>query len=204
MTAGPELTRRAPGRPRSAGVDRAILTATLDLLSEVGIAGLSIEQVAAKAGVGKATVYRRWRTKDELVGDALASLSDPVPELPGKSVRDDLVTLVDLIRRRSDDTPAGRLLAMVSHEKGRHPDVWQRYQQQVIHPRRAALRAVLQRGVATGELRPDLDLDAAALLVAGGMLTAVFHWERAGPVPPGLSERLVDAALAGLASPSRA
>jgi len=68
---GPEQGIRKPGRPRSAQAHKAILDATLELLAEEGFHGLSIEAVAAKAGVGKTTIYRRWPSKDELVMDAI-------------------------------------------------------------------------------------------------------------------------------------
>src|SRR4030095_12401343 len=72
-----------PGRPRSERAERAIIEATLDLLAEVGIAALSIEQVAARAGVGKATIYRRWPNKEALIIDAAASMKGPVPPIGG-------------------------------------------------------------------------------------------------------------------------
>src|SRR5262245_22575212 len=86
-----------PGRPRSAQAERAIIEATLDLLAEVGIGGLSIEHVAARAGVGKATIYRRWANKDALIIDAAASLKSPLPEVPGRSIREDLKIIADVM-----------------------------------------------------------------------------------------------------------
>jgi Bacterial regulatory proteins, tetR family len=79
-----------PGRPRSEQAERAIIEATLDLLAEVGIAALSVEQVAARAGVGKATIYRRWPNKEALIIDAAASLKSPLPDVPGRSISEDL------------------------------------------------------------------------------------------------------------------
>lgn len=189
---------RKPGRPRSEDADRAIVTATLDLLVESGVAGLSIEQVAAAAGVGKATVYRRWRSKEDLVVHALASIEEPIPRVSGTSVRDDLVTLVDHIRRRHDDTQAGRLLACISQEGERHPELRRRYFETVIEPRREAVRAVIARGVATGELRDDLELDLAMLLLSGPMLAAVKLIPHSDPVPKTLAADIVDAVLDGL------
>jgi AcrR family transcriptional regulator len=188
---------KRPGRPRSEQADRAIVDATLDLLPEVGLAGLSIEQVAAAAGVGKATIYRRWKSKEELVVDALASMSELLPELAGTSVRDDLVRLVDHIRQRHQG-PAGQLLMCVSHEGDRFPEMRQRYFELVVAPRRAAVRAVLERGRAAGELRTDIDIEVAELLVTGPMLTAVKLRAETAALPDDFAERLVDAALAGL------
>src|SRR5205085_12543063 len=96
---GPELPDERPrGRPRSLVADRAIVEAVLEELIESGIDGLSLEQVAARAGVAKATIYRRWANKEALVLDALTTVDEPLPDLPGTSVRDDLVVLVDSIR----------------------------------------------------------------------------------------------------------
>ena len=87
-------TRAAPGRPRSERADRAIIDAALSLFAEPGPEGLCIEQVAARAGVGKATIYRRWPGKEDLLLDAIATLQAPLPEPRGVSVREDLVTLL--------------------------------------------------------------------------------------------------------------
>ena len=85
-------TRRSPGRPRSAAAHQAILDATVQLLSEVGFAATTVEAVAARAGVGKATVYRRWPSKVPLVIDALdARAIEQVPIPRTGSVRGDLI-----------------------------------------------------------------------------------------------------------------
>ena len=83
----------APGARAAAqrGADRAIIDAALSLFAEDGVEGLCIEKVAARAGVGKATIYRRWPGKEDLLLDALAALKTPLPEPRGESVRDDLV-----------------------------------------------------------------------------------------------------------------
>ncbi len=85
---------RRPGRPRSERADQAIIDAALSLFAESGPEGLCIEQVAARAGVGKATIYRRWPGKEDLLLDAIAALKAPLPEPAGRSVREDLVTLL--------------------------------------------------------------------------------------------------------------
>src|SRR5262249_34339814 len=88
-----EEARRSPGRPRSPRADEAIIEAVLDLMAEgTSVEALSIEAVAARAGVGKATIYRRWPNKEALVVDALGALKGPLPELAGESIREDLLT----------------------------------------------------------------------------------------------------------------
>ena len=96
MIAGLELTAaRAPGRPRDPQVERDILAATIELLGEDGFDGLSIEAVAARAGVGKTTADRRWPSKIPLVVDALAAMKAPTPA----AVAEDLPTRDALVRR---------------------------------------------------------------------------------------------------------
>ena len=97
--------RRGPGRPRSADADKAIVEATLEMLADEGYYALSLEAVAARAGVGKATIYRRWPGKRELVGDALATLNEGMPEVPPASA-----TTLDRVRP-SWSMPAARILS---------------------------------------------------------------------------------------------
>src|ERR1700755_2004368 len=93
--AGAAQERKAPGRPRNAQADEAILEAVLELLSAGhSAAAISIEAVAAKAGVGKATIYRRWPNKEALLIDAVQAMKGPLPEPAGRSVREDLLMLV--------------------------------------------------------------------------------------------------------------
>ena len=95
MSASVADAPRSPGRPRSVRADEAIIEATLDLLAEgMSVDVLSIEAIAARAGVGKATIYRRWTGKDALLHDALATSKAPAPLPAGESVRDDLVLLL--------------------------------------------------------------------------------------------------------------
>src|SRR5215469_17564931 len=86
---------RRPGRPRSEQADQAILSAALDLFAESGPDALCIEQVAAKAGVGKATIYRRWPGKEDMLLDAISMLRTQLPTPQGRSVRADLVALLN-------------------------------------------------------------------------------------------------------------
>jgi AcrR family transcriptional regulator len=204
---GPPAGGRPRGRPRSEQAERAILRATLELLAEgQTIAGLSMEAVAARAAVGKATIYRRWPSKESLIIDALAAIKDtppgqePPPERePGGSVRDELILYVDRIRRRNT-TPEGRILPAVIAELKRHPELFEQYQERVIEPRRELVRRVLRRGIASGELRPDLDIELAQLMLVGPMLFLTLVEEEGG-IAPDLSARMVDAALHGLRAP---
>ncbi|SCF22758.1 transcriptional regulator, TetR family [Micromonospora matsumotoense] len=188
---------RSPGRPRSVRADEAIIEATLDLLAEGStIEALSIEAIAARAGVGKATIYRRWPGKDALLLDALRRLKGVVAQPAGHSVRDDLVLLVGAVGHNIDPR-AERIMPCLVPEVNRSPDHFQLYQN-IIEPRRKLMREVLRRGVASGELRADLDIEVAMALLTGPMLVQrLLRWH------PDLDDRLlpekvVDGVLDGL------
>jgi AcrR family transcriptional regulator len=198
---GAQPKQRRPGRPRSDQADRAIIDAALELFAEGGPDGLSIEQVAARAGVGKATIYRRWPAKEDLLLDALDALGDlktPLPAPKGKSVRSDLITLLEAMCRDSADPRRSRGFALLQGEGRRYPRLMSRYAETVAGPRREALRSVLRRGVATGELREDTDVEAAVLLLSG----AVLAQGRPGQARPDAryARRAVDELLRGLAA----
>jgi AcrR family transcriptional regulator len=198
MSAQPDAVRR-PGRPRSLEADTAIIDATLELIVTGGIDGLSVESVAARAGVGKATIYRRWANKDELVEDALASLNDALPDIPdADNVRDRLVAMVEQIRAKSLETCSGRLMPRMLSYATQHPDLFRQYFEHVIQPRRDRYRVVLADGIASGELRPDLDIEVTATLIAAPMLYLHLMQAAMGAPPPGTSEELVDMVLGGI------
>jgi AcrR family transcriptional regulator len=194
-TAGAAVSRR-PGRPRSERADRAIIEAALSLFAESGPEGLCIERVAARAGVGKATIYRRWPGKEDLLLDAIAALKTPLPEPAGRSVREDLVTLLGTLCQDSADPRRAREFALVLGEGAKYPRLMARYVETVLEPRREVVRAVLRRGVASGELRPDLDVDAALFMLVGAVVARRGHEQQA--IPAGYAERVVDELLRGL------
>ena len=170
---------RRPGRPRSEDADRAIIEAALDLFAESGPEGLCIEQVAARAGVGKATVYRRWSGKEDLLIDAFGAIEVRLPEPKGVSVRDDLIALMEAMRVESGDRRRVRQLALLLGEGTAFPRLLEYYLRTVIEPRRAVVRTVLARGVATGELRQDTNVDAAVdLLNCAVLARSRFGQER--------------------------
>jgi AcrR family transcriptional regulator len=188
---GPRL-----GRPRDPSLDLAILRSTLDLLAEGGYAAVTMEAVATRAGVGKATLYRRHPGKEQLVVDALASLAEPVEPAEGAGVRDQLVALLEGLQRRSGSL-AGRIFPRLISEAVDNPELMHRYRQQVMEPRRARFRAVLRDGVEQGVVRADVDLDHAVDLLVGAV--AYRNLLRPDPpVGPGFPARVVDDLLHGL------
>jgi AcrR family transcriptional regulator len=191
------------GRPRNPGTDAAIVEATLELIAETGLTGMSVESVAARAGVGKATIYRRWPCKEALVGDALARLAEDIPYIATRAtVRESLVEIVEQIRCKSSETLSGRIMPrMMSHAAG-SPELFRLYYDRVIRPRRARVAAVLRAGVLSGELRPDLDVELAVTLVSAPMLYLNLVQAGYGTTTAGTSDALVDALLSGIGNDS--
>jgi len=171
---------RKPGRPRSEHAEQAIIDATLELFAERGVDGVCVEAVAARAGVGKATIYRRWSGKEDLLIAALGSLKTPFPEPHGESVRDDLVLLLETMIRDAADPRYMRQFAMLHGEASQYPRLLARYTETVVEPRRDVIRSVLRRGVAAGELRADLDIEIAMLALTGAVIARGKH----DPCPP--------------------
>jgi AcrR family transcriptional regulator len=172
------------------------MAAALDLFAEAGPAGLCIEKVAARAGVGKATIYRRWPGKEDMLLDGLAELAAPLPVPQGKSVRADLIALLDAVCKEAADPRRVRLVALLQGEGLQYPRLKARYLETLVQPRREAVRAVLRRGVATGELRENTDIDAAVYLLNGAVL-ASMHADQ----PDGrYARRVVEELLHGLAA----
>jgi AcrR family transcriptional regulator len=189
---------RPRGRPRSSRAHDAILDAVIELLAEgIPVDALSIEAVAARAGVGKATIYRRWPHKDALLVDAVSSVKEPLPELPGRSVRDDLVLLVATIGKARGNR-AAQIMPCLLPELQRSGTLRDAYLARV-EARREITRGVIRRGIATGVLRPDTDVELVAVLLAGPMMMTLLG---SAPRldPEGLAERIVDTVLRGIAT----
>jgi len=169
----PAPAPRRPGRPRSEQVEDAILDAVISLLSEdVTYDLLSMETIAGRAGVGKAAIYRRWANKEALVLATLQRTFHSTPRrMPeGASVRDDLIDLIKQMRTNITETQEGIAFAVLIQTLAGNRDLMYRYQETVIEPRREQYREVLRRGVANGELRPDLDIERATVILTSTLL----------------------------------
>ncbi|MFD5034338.1 TetR/AcrR family transcriptional regulator [Streptomyces sp. NPDC058220] len=186
------------GRPRSEAVERAILEAVVALLEDgVPLGALSIERIARTAGVGKATIYRRWQGKDELLVDVLREIEPPDPALPGTSALDDLAVILESLRTRGLAQRSSALLHNVFAEMKSRPALWGEYRRTVIEPRRQTTLDVIRRGVASGELRDDLDVELMNDLLVGPMLVRTMHRPDA-PLDDDLAEQIISAVLQGL------
>ncbi|GAA2520349.1 TetR/AcrR family transcriptional regulator [Streptomyces longisporus] len=192
----------ARGRPRSEAVERAVIEGVLKLLEDgVPLAELSIERIARTAGVGKATIYRRWSGKEELFVDVVRAAEPPDPELPGTSMRDDLVALLEQLRQRGVMTRTSVLLHNVFAQMKSSPKVWAAYHASVVRPRRRLQIEILRRGQQNGELREDVDIELVNDLFVGPMLLRTVMRPEADvetDLSEGLSEQIVDTLLEGL------
>ena len=192
-----DATRR-PGRPRSERAEQAIIDATIEALGEHGIDGVRCEDVAARAGVGKATLYRRWAGKEDLLIAAFAAMRRPLPEPRGDSVRADLISLLTVVAADADDPRSAQQYALLHGAGERYPRLVARYKERVIEPRRERVRSVLRRGIETGELRSDIDVEVAMLLLTGAVMARGKHDPT--PAAPGFVESAVDELLLGISS----
>jgi AcrR family transcriptional regulator len=167
---GQPATSRRPGRPRDARADDAILTATLDTLVEVGYEGLIVERVAERAGVAKATVYRRWSSKQELVLAALGRLHATLQIPDSGDVRADLILLIRQAQHFLTQTKGGQVLPRLVGEFASGSPVGRAFIAEVLLPRIAGVQKALERAKQRGELREDLDMDLALPQIIGPIL----------------------------------
>src|SRR3954470_1827189 len=130
-----QLAARPPGRPRRERADKGIVDATLALLvEEGGVSGVSLEAVAARAGVGKTTIYRRWPNKEALIIDALAALKEPFPVPRGASARDDLIAIARaFVTDRADRKRLDCYWSIMSGAE-RYPELMSRFTREVVEP----------------------------------------------------------------------
>jgi AcrR family transcriptional regulator len=192
------LAPRSPGRPRSERAHDAIIDAVQDLLAEgTTVEALSMEAVAARAGVGKATIYRRWAHKEALVLDAVEAAKEPIPQLPGTSVREDLILLVRAVGA-ARDSRAGQIMPCLIPELQRNGELREMYIR-MLETRRDVTRGVLRRGIASGELRPDTDVEVVVSMLAAPMIMGLLGPNRRLDTA-NLAERIVDTTLHGIAT----
>jgi AcrR family transcriptional regulator len=175
-TTEPEQGIRRPGRPRSAQAHKAIIEATLELLAEEGYQGLSIEAVAARAGVGKTTIYRRWPSKEELVMEAIRHLQMDAQVIDTGNFRNDLVALLQTVYQGFMASPypfLGKLVLKFISEYLTNPEIFQDALSQLIFPRFQRFLHMVEQAQARGEIRGDIGPELVLEMVAGSLY---FHW----------------------------
>jgi AcrR family transcriptional regulator len=194
---------RRAGRPRSLESQQAILDATLALLATQGYKAMSIEEVAARAGVGKATIYRWWDSKENLALDALQHLYARHPVIDTGNLRHDFIAMIeDFIQLLEEKRPIlGDLSFKLFGEIKTHPELFQMFYTRIMEPRFQQLVQMIERAQQRGELRKDLDPYMLAgfccspyiiyrLMSKGKIVSAGDHWV----------EQVVDAILHGIAA----
>jgi AcrR family transcriptional regulator len=156
------------GRPRSQEADRAIMTATVDLLASRGLAAMSIEEVAARAGVGKATIYRRWSSKGLLALDAfVTSFAEQQPLPDTGTLRGDLIAALTAWVRAVTQTSMGSLLTGLIAEAQHDEELRAAWRDRVLEPLRSQHRIMLDRAVARGEIPATVDQEVVLDLFFG-------------------------------------
>ena len=194
-TATPALRR---GRPRSEARKQAILQAAFELLGEHGLAATSMEAVADRAGVSKATIYRWWDSKELLALDALYAAwdtADPAPRQNG-TLRAEMLALVRPWVRLVATGPSARILTALLAEAQNDPAFGRAYRAHFVEPRRAQARAVFSRAIARGEISAGIDVEVAIDLLWGPLYHRLFHGH--APLNERFARQSVDTVLAGI------
>jgi AcrR family transcriptional regulator len=156
---------RAPGRPRSAASHEAILRATLDLLGEKGLAGMSMDAVAARAGVSKATIYRRWKSKEEMVGALLDQIADVIQIVDTGDPFEDLLTTSRMAVEGGEALI--RLIPALQGEAAVNPEFGEMFRTKLVEVRRKQLRMFVRNAIAAGHIRDDVDVEFLADVMFG-------------------------------------
>lgn len=192
-----ETAARTPGRPRSADADQAIVRAALELLVEDGYRALTMEKVRERSGVGKATLYRRHGSKEELVRAAVEHLHQtlPVPEDTG-SLRGDFAAVAANALANAQSTRSAMFMPRVLAEVAHIPELQEIFYDALVRPRRETLLAIVRRAIERGEIRADVDVELAVDVIAGPMIYKIIitggDLEQVSAMPSRVLELVLD------------
>jgi AcrR family transcriptional regulator len=196
VPSGPAHTASSRGgRPRSELAHQAILTAARELLIEQGFAAMRLEHVAARAGVGKATIYRRWASKEALAQDLLANLAEPhiaIADLG--NTREELLAAVTNPMRAVTESDFGPVIRALLSQIASNPSIGDPFRATVVAGRRAQIGKVIERGIERGDLRADADAGVATELLVGPVY---FRLIFGGVLDLDFAERIVDSFILG-------
>jgi AcrR family transcriptional regulator len=184
------------GRPRSAAAHAAILDAVIPMIQAVGYDAFSLEKLAARAGVGKASIYRRWASKEDVAVEAAHRFVAAIPTPDTGSLRGDLTAVLASDATLQSDPQTRPLLSSLFAVMARSPRMAEAVRGGFVAAREQALVAVLERARARGEARADLDVGLAVQLCAGPLLYRTLV--DGVPTDPAVVERLVELILGGL------
>ena len=193
-----ETQARRGGRQRSSETEQAILQVTRELLVEAGVQGLTIEKVAARAGVAKTTIYRRWRDKDELALAVVLDMVEQVVMLPELGdTRRELLAFVNAAVEVLGSTLMGRVMQGLVSDLATDPELAQAFRDGAVSVRDAEVERLVQRGIARGDLRPDTDAGSAHELLIGPVYYRLLLTGQ--PLDRAFAKRTVDAVLRAFA-----
>lgn len=186
------------GRPRSATAHRAILDAARELIIESGFTDLRMEHVATRAGVGKATIYRHWPSREALVLELLLEMTAPHLEIKdvGDTRKEMLAAVSNPIRALTQTDFGPVIRALLSHIAV-DPTLGDAFRDTVVKARRAEIGRVVARGIERGDLRPDADAGLATELLVGPVYYRLMF---GGALDGRFASRIVDAVLGGFAA----
>lgn len=175
-------------RTRDQAARARVLEAARDLVRELGPRTVTIDEIAARAGVGKQTIYRWWPTKSAVIMDALIELTDPdpvdLPESTYEALRLQMGRVALMFNSRN-----GELIRELVADAQGDRDVARDFRDRFFAHRRGRAAATLARGIRTGELRPDLDLDDALDVLAGPLWLRLLIGHR--PMTPAAVDKLL-------------
>ena len=201
----PRKTSKAPptgepqrGRPRSDEAHNAILEAALTLTREVGYDAVTIEAIAARAGVGKSTVYRRWPSKELVIAEGVTGLVRTVAPPDTGTVEGDVLVLMRVTTAMYGDAATGLLLSGLVAAMARSDRVADAVRSGFVAVWRDATRTVLRRAIANGELRANVDIDLALDLLSGPLFYRYLMLGR--PIDERFTKSVVVTVLRGLAT----
>jgi AcrR family transcriptional regulator len=190
-----EQVRTPTGRPRDARVDHAIAAAVRELLAEVGYARLTVDEVAARAGVGKAAIYRRHATKQEMIFDVLAPNQFLATVPDHGSLRADLAAALAEIQAAMVSPPEGTIPGLLADVHA-DPALREKFDERYLGAQRQTLAEILDRAAARGELRKRPDLAALNALLVGSVFAWIYLLSESPDDLPDLTSTLLDAVLA--------
>jgi AcrR family transcriptional regulator len=194
MTDG--VVTRGRGRPRSERARQAILTAAGELMLEGGINAASMEAIAERAGVGKATIYKWWPSRGAVALDGfLAQVKDSLAVPEGLATPDALRFQVHALVVLFRDTPSGPLMRALVSQAECDPEIARALRERWLGPRRAVAADIIRIGIERGEVRADIDV----AVMSDQLFAPVYHRLVYGhdPLDDGLADRLVDQVMAG-------
>lgn len=194
------VAARPPGRPRNAGADQTILEATWAEVAAQGLAGLSLDKVAARAGVSKATIYRRWPSKEALVLDAWRRADGGVVTCPDTgSLRSDLQAMHHAMIEHFEYEPLAILLPQMVAAGRQNPELAKQFAE-FIEEERGPIRELLARAQRRGEIAATVDLELIIGLMMGQFLTVVLFENRMLTAEE--TKASTEALLVGIAGPN--